>query len=133
MGPNLLFVCGYQFSHHHLLNILSFSHCALLAPLLKINCRYISGLSILFFCTYHSLCLKYSFPFSPPGKFYSTFKTLLNVTSSVKCFLIPKALSFGVYRAFLSEHVLHNLRVHSWYLWVCRCSGWRVVNIWSVT
>ena len=50
-----------QFSQHHLLKILSFSHFIFLPPLLKIIddrlSGFISGFSVLFHCMYGSVCL----------------------------------------------------------------------------
>ena len=57
----ILLHVAFQFSQHHLLKRLSFSHCVFLPSLSKMNwpynCGFISGISILFYgCVYVFLC-----------------------------------------------------------------------------
>lgn len=67
----------------------------------------------------------YNFPFSPLESFYLSFKTLLKCHFLREMFSNPQNLSTGVHRAFLPEHILQDLSIHSGCFWICVCSMWR--------
>lgn len=114
--------CGYQFSQYNFLERLfpivhSWHHCW----------RSIDSIWM------DSFLGSTIFPFLHWRAFTYPSKPCSNVTSSGKCFLIPQNLFTGVHRAFLPEHILQDLSIHSECLWICMCSMWGVITIWSVT